>query len=91
LHQRLESQKILDRCYKDLREHKSQPVLLYPAILSITIDCETKVFHDKTKFTQYLSTDPALQKIIKGKHQHKEGIYSLEKVRKLFFNKPKRR
>jgi hypothetical protein len=33
------------------REHNCQPRLLYPAKLSITIDGETKVFHDKTKFT----------------------------------------
>jgi hypothetical protein len=45
-----------------LREHKFQPRLLYPAKLSITIDGETKVFHDKTKFTHYLSTNPALQR-----------------------------
>ena len=52
-----------------LREHKFQPRLLYPAKLSITIYGETKVFHDKTKFTQYLSRNPALQRIIteKGK------------------------
>jgi hypothetical protein len=35
-----------------LREHKCQPRLLYPDKLSITIDGGTKVFHDKTKFTQ---------------------------------------
>jgi hypothetical protein len=34
------------------------------AKLSITIDGETKVFHDKTKFMQYLSMNPALQRII---------------------------
>jgi hypothetical protein len=34
-----------------LKEHKCQPRLLCPAKLSITIDGETKVFHDKTKFT----------------------------------------
>jgi hypothetical protein len=39
--------------------------LLYPAKLSITIDGETKVFHDKAKFTQYFSMNPALQRIIK--------------------------
>jgi hypothetical protein len=50
-----------------LREHKCQPRLLYPAKLSITIDGKTKVFHDKTTFTQYLSTNPALQRIIKRK------------------------
>ena len=52
------------------REHKSQPRLQYPAKLSITVDGETKEFHDKTKFTQYLSMNPALQRIIKGKLQH---------------------
>jgi hypothetical protein len=57
-----------------LREHKCQPRLLHPAKLLITIDGETKVFHDKTKFTQHLSTNPALQRIIKEKFQHKEGI-----------------
>jgi hypothetical protein len=44
-----------------------------PTELSITIDGETKVFHEKTKFTQYLSTNPGLQRIIKRKLQHKEG------------------
>jgi hypothetical protein len=37
---------------QSLREHKCQSRLLYPAKLSITIDGETKVFHDKSKFTQ---------------------------------------
>jgi hypothetical protein len=50
-----------------VREHKFQTWLLYPAKLSITIDGETKVFHDKTKFTYYLSTNPALQRIITEK------------------------
>jgi hypothetical protein len=64
-----------------LREHKCQPNLLYPTKLSITIDGKTKVLHDKTKFTQYLFMNPALQRIIKGKHQHKVGNYTLEKAR----------
>jgi hypothetical protein len=34
-----------------LREHKCHPRLLYPTKLSITIDGETKIFHDKNKFT----------------------------------------
>jgi hypothetical protein len=37
---------------QNLREHKCQARLLDPAKLSITIDGETKVFQDKTKFTQ---------------------------------------
>jgi hypothetical protein len=64
------------------REHKCQHRLLYPAKLSIIIYGETKVFHDKTKSTQYLSMNPALQRIINGKHQHKERNYTLEKARK---------
>jgi hypothetical protein len=65
-----------------LGEHKCQPRLLYPAKLSTTIDGETKVFHDKTKFTQYLSMNTALQRIITRKHQYKDGNYTLEKARK---------
>jgi hypothetical protein len=55
-----------------LREDKCQPRLLYLAKVSITIDGETKIFHDKTKFTQKLSTNPALQRMEDGKLQHKE-------------------
>jgi hypothetical protein len=58
------------------------PRLLYPEKLLNTIDGEKKIFHDKVKFTQYLSTNPALQRIIDRKHQHKEGNYTLEKARK---------
>jgi hypothetical protein len=65
-----------------LREHKCQPRLLYPEKFSITIDGETQVFHDKTKFTQYLPTNPVFQRIIKGKLQHNEGNDALEKGRK---------
>jgi hypothetical protein len=36
----------------------------------------------KTKFRQNLSRNPALQRIIKGKFQHKEGNYAPEKARK---------
>jgi hypothetical protein len=73
---------------ENLREHKkkkrkkeSQSRLLYPAKLSITIERETKIFHDKTKFTQYLSTNTVLLRIIDQKLQHKKGNYTLEKAR----------
>jgi hypothetical protein len=67
------------------------------AKLSITIDGETKVFHDITKFTHYLSKNPAFQRIItekktqtkkqtnkqtnKQKKQYKDGNQVLEKTR----------
>jgi hypothetical protein len=50
-----------------LRDHRCQPRLLYPAKLSITLDGETKVFQDRTKFTHYLSKNPALQRIMTEK------------------------
>jgi hypothetical protein len=66
-----------------LREHKCQPRLLYPAKLSITIDGETKVFHDKNKFIQYLSTNPALQRITKGKIPTKRQKLHPRKIKKV--------
>ena len=65
-----------------LREHKCQLRVLYLAKLSTTIDGETKVYHDKTKFTHYLSTNPALQRILTEKNQYKDGNHALEKARK---------
>jgi hypothetical protein len=47
---------------------------------------------EKTKFSKTkpnlnnLSTNPALQRIIEGKVQHKEGNYTQEKSKKLNFS-----
>ena len=65
-----------------LREHKCQPRLLYPAKLSITMDGETRMLCAKAKFTHYLSTNPALQRIITEKKQYKDRNHALEKARK---------
>jgi hypothetical protein len=65
-----------------LREHKCQSRLLYSAKLSINIDGETKVFHDKTKFTQYLPTNLVLQRIIREEKKYKDRSHILEKARK---------
>jgi hypothetical protein len=67
-----------------LREHKCAP---QATILSKTlnIDGKTKIFYDKNKFTQYLSTNTAIQRIIDGKPQHKKGYNTLEKSKKLIF------
>jgi hypothetical protein len=56
-----------------LREHKFQPRLLYPAKLSINIDGETKIIQDKSKFKQYLFTNPGYRGSWKENSQHKEG------------------
>jgi hypothetical protein len=65
-----------------LREHKWHHRLLYPAKLSITVDGETKVFDDKTKFRYYLSMNSVLQRIITEKNQYKDRNHVLEKTRK---------
>ena len=44
-----------------------------PATFSINIDGENKIFQNRTKFKQHLFTNPALQRILEGKPQHKEG------------------
>ena len=54
------------------RDHGCEPRLLYPAKLSLTIKGENKIFNDKNRFKQYISTNPALQKILEGKSQTKE-------------------
>jgi len=68
---------------QNLRDHNCEPRLLYPAKLSINIDKESKIFHDKSKFTKSLSTNTALQRILCGKAQHKEGHHTQGKARKL--------
>jgi len=59
----MKSQMIWANTLQTLREHKCQLRLLYIAKLSINIDGETKIFHDKTKFIQYISPNPILQRI----------------------------
>jgi hypothetical protein len=49
-----------------LRVHKCKPRLLYPSKVSSNINGGNKIFQDKTKFKQYLSTNPALQRILDG-------------------------
>ena len=71
-HQTTKARRSWTDVIQTLREHKCHPRLLYPAWLSITIYGETNVFHDKTKFIQYLSTNLALQRIKKGKLLYKE-------------------
>ena len=63
-----------------LRDHGCQPRLLYPAKLSIIIDGENKIFHEKTRFKQYISTNPAIQKVLEGKLQPKEVNYNQKNI-----------
>jgi hypothetical protein len=49
-----------------LNENNFNPRILYPAILSFKIDGAIKVFHDKQKLKQYMTTKPLLKKILQG-------------------------
>ena len=43
-----------------------QPRILYPANLSFRIEGEIKVFPNKQKLKEFVTTKPALQEILKG-------------------------
>jgi hypothetical protein len=49
-----------------LNENNFNPRILYSAKLSFKIDGVIKVFHDKQKLKQYITTKPPLQKILQG-------------------------
>jgi hypothetical protein len=53
---------------------------IYEAKFSITIDRESNIFHDRTKFKQYLSTNLAQQRGLEGKFQCKEVSYPHENI-----------
>jgi hypothetical protein len=45
-------------------ENNFSPRILYPAKLSLQIDEAVKIFHDKQKLKQYMTTKPPLKKIL---------------------------
>jgi hypothetical protein len=49
-----------------LKENKFNPRILYLAKLSFKIDGAIKVFHDKQKLKQYVTSKPPVQKILQG-------------------------
>jgi hypothetical protein len=58
------------RTWKDifqaLKESNCQFRLVFPAKLSFLIEGEIKTFHNKEKLKEFMTTKPALQKILKG-------------------------
>jgi hypothetical protein len=49
-----------------LNENNFNPRILYPQKLPFKIDRTIKVFHDKQKLKQSMTTKPPLQKILQG-------------------------
>jgi hypothetical protein len=52
--------------FRALNENNFSPRIHYPAKLSFKIDRAIKIFHDKQKPKQYMTTKPPLQKILQG-------------------------
>jgi hypothetical protein len=52
--------------FQVLNDNNFSPEILYTAKLSFKIDGAIKVFHDKQKLKQYMTTKPPLQKILQG-------------------------
>jgi hypothetical protein len=46
---------------------------MYPAKLSFTIEGEIKIFYDKLKLKEFITTKPVLQKILKGTLHTEKG------------------
>jgi hypothetical protein len=65
-----------------LNENNFSPRILYPAKLSFKVDGAIKIFHNKQKLKQYMSTNPSLQKILQGiLHTEDENKQNHERTR----------
>jgi hypothetical protein len=62
----LKAKRAWSEVFRALSENNFNPRILYPAKLSFKIDEAVKVFHDKQKLKQYMTTKPLLQKILQG-------------------------
>jgi hypothetical protein len=65
--------------FQALNENNFNPRILYPAKLSFKIDGTIKVFQDKQKLKQYMTTKPTLQKIFQGILPQKMKAYKTMK------------
>jgi hypothetical protein len=54
------------KAFRILNENNFNPSIFYPAKLSFKIDGAIKVFHNKQKLKQYVTTKSPLQKILQG-------------------------
>jgi hypothetical protein len=56
----LKARRAWSEVFQALTENNFNPSILYPAKLSFQIDGAIKVFHDKQKLKQYMTTKPPL-------------------------------
>jgi vacuolar-type H+-ATPase catalytic subunit A/Vma1 len=62
----LKARRILSEVFWALNENNFNPRILYPAKVSFKIDRAIKVFLDKQKLKQNMTTKPPLQMILQG-------------------------
>jgi hypothetical protein len=85
----LKAKRAWSEIFQALNENNFKPRILYQAKLSLKIDGELKVFHDKQKLKQYMSTKLPLPKILQGilhtedeNKQNHEGMDSIKPQKK---------
>jgi hypothetical protein len=62
----LKARRAWSEVFQALTENNFSPRILYPAKLSFKIDRAIKIFHNKQKLKQYMTTKSPLQKILQG-------------------------
>jgi hypothetical protein len=62
----LKARRAWSEVFQALNENNINPRILYPAKLLFNTDGAIKVFHDRQKLKQYMTTKPPLQKILQG-------------------------
>jgi hypothetical protein len=62
----LKARRAWSEVFRALNENNCNPRINYPAKLSFKIDKAIKVFHDKQKLKQCMTTNPPLQKTLQG-------------------------
>jgi hypothetical protein len=62
----LKARRTWSEVFQSLNENNFNPRILYSAKLSVKIDGAIKIFHDKPKLKQYMTTKPTLQEILQG-------------------------
>ena len=72
--------------FQTLEENDFQPRFIYPAKISIKFDGEVKTFHDKQKLKDFMSSKPALEKILKGINYKEEIIKKRQNQRSTDFH-----
>jgi hypothetical protein len=62
----LKARRTWSEVFRALNENNFNPRTLYPAKLSVKIDRAIKIFHNKRKLKQCMTTRPPLQNILQG-------------------------